>query len=448
MLLYDNTQAFFADNKKHQETIWDKVLCNLKSFIEPVHFNNWFAQLKYIKINNNILFISAPNHFTRDWIINNFFILIKKEVYKINVKIKKIAIVVQPSLCHYNNNHSFFLKLSTKYIFKNFYICHENILAHKISTNIYKEISQNQHYNIYFFHANIGMGKTHLLQAIAASLRVKLANYRVEYLSAEKFMCNFVYAIKNNTLFELRKNNTNIDIYIIDDFHFIHGKESTQKEFSFIMNSLIEEGKTVIIASTIPPYLLELNDQRTKSLLIASNVIYIKKLGIESRLQLLECFNRENPIRFHKEILKLLANKIKSNIRELEASIKNLTTYLMISQKKPTTNNIYMYIQDHIRCAEKKVFFNDILNTVVKFYRITKNDIVSKKRDKHIILARMVIVYLSKEMTSITLKNIGIKLGNRNHATVLYYINKYIKIIANNKDVKKEINIIKNSLRF
>ena len=453
MFLPDSSNHSKDDYKSYCSYVWKQALENLKSYIEPGQFNNWLGNVSCIKLEDNILSLSVPNSFTKDWIVNNFFILIKKELYKIDPKIKKISFVVADK-----NGDSMagdkkwctlpvFSKLNPKYTFDRFFICQENVMAYKISKDMHRLICEN-HHNIFYFHAPVGMGKTHLLQSIAASLKERVKSHIVEYLSAEKFMYNFINAVKSNSLFELRAQNTKIDTYIIDDFHFICGKESTQKEFAFIINSLIELGKTVIIASTVSPYLLELNDQRTKSLLISSNVIHIKELGEESRLKLLEFFNKENPIKFDEDTLKLLANKVKSSVRELEAAVKNLTTYLTISGKKPTPDNISKYISYHIKSSSRKINFSDILTVVTKFYRITKHDLLSKKRNQKIVLARIVAASLAKDLTPMTFKNIGLKLGDRNHATILYYTKKFAELKENDKDFYKDVNILKNSLKF
>jgi len=454
MLLPNMSNASKDEKKSYCNYVWGQALENLKAFIEPGQFDDWFVNISCLQLKDGTLFLSVPNNFTRDWIINNFFILIKKELYNIDPKIKKISLITEDKK---NSNKKdekkwcalpVFSKLNPKYIFRKFFICHENMMAYTISNNMQEEISENQHHNIFYFHADVGMGKTHLLQSIAASLKSRVENHIVEYLSAEKFMYNFIHAVKNNLLFELREKNTKVDTYIIDDFHFICGKESTQKEFSFIINSLIELGKTVIIASTISPYLLELNDQRTKSLLISSNVIHIKELGDESRLQLLEFFNKDNTISFNKDILKLLANKVESNVRELEAAIKNLTTYLTISCKEPTVDNICKYIEHHIKSSVRKISFSDIITAVTKFYRISKQDMLSKKRSQKIVLARVITATLAKDITPMTLKNIGMKLGDRNHATILYYIRKFSILQSNDAEFIKDINILKNSLKL
>lgn len=454
MLPRNNDSTTSVRGNSQGNDTWRQILENLKVSVEQIQFNNWLINLKYLRVSDRTLFISSPTNFTRNWIIKNFFILIKEEARKVDSSIKKLLITVEKDSIVKTQTEGWycglpgFLSLNRKYTFKNFYICNENTMAHKMCHRIHADISTHQHHNIYFFYADVGMGKTHLLQSMALFLRKKFPTKRIEYLSAERFMYNFIHAVKNNSLFELREDSTKIDTYIIDDFHFICGKESTQKEFAFIINSLIERGKTVIISSMLSPYMLELNDQRTKSLLVASNVIHIKKLSKESRMRLLEFFNEKNIIKFDQGTLKLLANKVESSIRELEASIRNLTAYLTHSCKEPTLKNIHGYINNYVKSSRKVINFNDILVSTTKSYKISKSDLFSRKRTQNIVLARIVVAYLAKETTSMTLRSIGVELGNRNHATILYYIKRFIALDSVDQEFCKNVNHIKKSLRF
>ena len=443
------------DEQAYGELVWNKVLLNLKGFIKADQFKTWLDSAKFLELINNTLVISVKTTFIREWLINNYFLLIKDEITKIDEQIKKFSVTIEEDANEAAVSHSqiknnikqnIFSKLNPKFVFDNYVTGEGNDFAYKIARDIASQNISYSHNNIFYMYSHVGMGKTHLLQSIASEIIQNHPNHKVGYLSAEKFMHNFVNAVKSNSLFELRSKINEIDTFLIDDIQFICGKESTQKEFTLVLNSLIELGKTIMIASSIPPHMLELADERTKSLLISSNTIHINPFDYELRFKILTHYNNNNSMKFDDQILKCIAEKITTNVRELEAALNNLTTYLTISGKEASLENIYIYIQNYMKSSVKKVSVENIIKGVSKFYRIPKPDILSKKRTKKLVLARQVIAYLAKELTSDSLKLIGEKLGDRNHATVLYYLNKLTPLINNDSNIMRDINLIKNSI--
>ena len=449
-----NVMISVSDNKEeYGRLIWNKTLLNLKRFIKTEQFKIWLDDTKFSSLNSNTLVISVRTNFIREWIVHNYFLTIRNEISKIDGTIKKLSVIVDEN----NNNDkskptelkiekNIFSKLNPKFTFDNYVVGECNNIAYTISKDIASQNVNYSHNNIFYVHSHVGMGKTHLLQSIANELIKNNANqHKVGYLSAEKFMYNFINAVKNNTLFNLRNRMNEIDIFLIDDIQFICGKESTQKEFALALNSFIESGKPVVIASSLPADMLELKDDRTKSLLISSNVVYIKTFDYPLRLKILEFYNAKNSIKFDHKILNLIAKKITTNVRELEAALSNLTTYLLISSKEPSLDNICAYIQNYMRSSVKKVTLAHIIEAVSKFYRISKVDILSKKRARKLVLGRQIVAYLAKELTADSLKSIGEKLGNRNHATILYYLNR-LDLSGKNHSLIEDIKLIKNSI--
>jgi chromosomal replication initiator protein len=441
--------------KSYGELVWNKTLLSLKELIKADQFKIWLDSAKFLELTNSTLIISVETNFIREWLINNYFLLIKREIAKIDDKIKKFSVTIEQSdvevlksESHGKSHikHHVFSKLNPKFVFDNYVTGEGNDFAYKVGQDIASQNISYNHNNVFYIYSHVGMGKTHLLQSIAADIIKNHPEHKVGYLSAEKFMHNFVNAVKSNTLFELRSKINEIDTFLIDDIQFICGKESTQKEFTLTLNSLIELGKTVMIASSIPPYMLELADERTKSLLISSNTIHINSFDYELRFKILSHYNNNNNMKFDDQILRCIAEKITTNVRELEAALNNLTTYLTISGKETSLENIYIYIQNYMRSSIKKVTIENIIKGVSKFYRISKPDILSKKRTQKLVLARQVVAYLAKELTSDSLKSIGEKLGSRNHATVLYYLNKLTTLMNDNPNLIKDITLIKNSI--
>ncbi|WHA05708.1 DnaA/Hda family protein (plasmid) [Candidatus Bandiella numerosa] len=456
------------------------ILDKIRAFQQDTQLNNLLNNAKFIEIKNNVLIFAVKDSFTRETLIRNYFLVIKGKAAEIDDSIKMISITVDSGIDNsslsgdslVNSNlvssesdlkrnleDDIFSKANPKFTFNNYVTGESNIVAYKITKDIALQNIDYNHNNVFYIHSHVGMGKTHLLQSIANEVnncnenaenkKDTLGSFRkckVGYLSAERFMHNFVRAVKNNTLFSLRDKIKEVDIFLIDDLQFICGKESTQKEFALILNSLIESGKKIVIASSVPCHMLELNDERTKSILRSSNTIYIEQCDYELRLNILSNYNKNNDIRFEENILKMIADKVTTSVRELEAGLNNLKTYLSISGKKATSDNMCKYIQNYIKSNVKKVTISSIINAVAKYYKISLSDIVSKKRTQKLVTGRQIIAYLAKEMTIESLKIIGKKIGDRDHSTILYYLKKLNGCIKKNDQMVNDIDSIKSSI--
>jgi chromosomal replication initiator protein len=458
----------------------ENILDKIRAFQQDTQLNNLLNNAKFIEIKNNVLIFAVKDSFTRETLIRNYFLVIKGKAAEIDDSIKMISITVDSGIDNSSlssdllvNSNSvsgesdlkrnleddIFSKANPKFTFNNYVTGESNIVAYKITKDIALQNIDYNHNNVFYIHSHVGMGKTHLLQSIANEVNNCNENTenkkdipgsfrkcKVGYLSAERFMHNFVRAVKNNTLFSLRDKIKEVDIFLIDDLQFICGKESTQKEFALILNSLIESGKKIVIASSVPCHMLELNDERTKSILRSSNTIYIEQCDYELRLNILSNYNKSNDIRFEENILKMIADKVTTSVRELEAGLNNLKTYLSISGKKATSDNMCKYIQNYIKSNVKKVTISSIINAVAKYYKISLSDIVSKKRTQKLVTGRQIIAYLAKEMTTESLKIIGKKIGDRDHSTILYYLNKLDGCIKKNEQLINDIDSIKGSI--
>ena len=456
------------------------ILDKIRAFQQDTQLNNLLNNAKFIEIKNNVLIFAVKDSFTRETLIRNYFLVIKGKAVEIDDSIKMISITVDSGIDNsslsgdslVNSNlvssesdlkrnleDDIFSKANPKFTFNNYVTGESNIVAYKITKDIALQNIDYNHNNVFYIHSHVGMGKTHLLQSIANEVnncnenaenkKDTLGSFRkckVGYLSAERFMHNFVRAVKNNTLFSLRDKIKEVDIFLIDDLQFICGKESTQKEFALILNSLIESGKKIVIASSVPCHMLELNDERTKSILRSSNTIYIEQCDYELRLNILSNYNKNNDIRFEENILKMIADKVTTSVRELEAGLNNLKTYLSISGKKATSDNMCKYIQNYIKSNVKKATISSIINAVAKYYKISLSDIVSKKRTQKLVTGRQIIAYLAKEMTTESLKLIGKKIGDRDDSTILYYLKKLDGCIKKNEQLINDIDSIKGSI--
>lgn len=450
---------------KSVDGIWHEVLDSLSNKIDRVSFCSWISNLKFLQIQDDTVIISAPSKFIREWIINNYLDTLMSSIRSIDNTIRRIDIQVAPhsekntskdnlnentskKYFHSTNNtntKTVFSKLNPNFSFKNF-ICGE---SNRIAYKIFQDIADNNlsdHFSckIFYLYSDVGMGKTHLLQSIANKVSKNTkSKLKVGYISAERFMHHYVSAIQNNDLLKFKEEIRSVDVFLLDDLQFICGKASTQKEFSSTVDALIELGKIVVVSCDRHPFKLE-TDSRTKSRLMSSNIINIKNAEFDLRFGILE---HKNSIKNHilnQDLLKLIATKVKSSIRELEAALNNIITYCTVSDIQPDSYNVEKYLVEHLHFENKEPSFEQIIDVVTKHYSINKNDIISKNRSKQLVLAREVIANLTRQLTDLSLKEIGQKLGNRDHATVSYYIKNFKKRFNTNQLFAKEINNMKN----
>ena len=453
----------------------NNILDQINASHKNMQLNSLLNNAKFIEVKNSVLTFAVQDSFVRETLIRNYFMLIKKSATNINNNIKIISIIIDSSIMNHKlfkanliasesiikktSENNIFSKTNSKFTFCSYVTGKSNIVPYKISKDIALQNIGYCNNNVFYIHSHIGMGKTHLLQSIVNEVNHynEIAQYKnntfnkwvpkkVGYLSAERFMHNFVRSVRNNTLFELRDEIKKVDIFLIDDLHFICGKESTQREFTYILNFLIELNKKIVIASTVPCQMLDFDDERTKSILRSSNTIYIEPSNYTLRLNILRYYNQNSSIKFEENILSILAEKITKNNRELEGALNNLKIYLNISGSKVIKNNICNYIQNYIKTSVKTITVSSIINAVAKYYKIPLSDILSKKRTHKLVIARQIIAYLAKEITVESFNIIGKNIGGRNHSTILYYLKKLSISIKKNKQIVNEVEKIKNSI--
>ncbi len=429
--------------------LWEKAIVNLKSETKSQNIHFWLDNLSFVRYCDDSIEVMAKDEFTRDWFINNYFLKVKKEISSLDDKAIKLSIVTSSQevsgdvVAHSTFNVELFSSLNPKNDFENFVIGHEN----KRAFEEIKKIADTKFINsgnVFCLYSKVGMGKTHLMQSLGNEIIKKDIKKKFGYLTAEKFMYTFVDAVKKNGLFEFRKAISDVDLFLIDDIQFICGKESTQREFSLLLNMFIEAGKTIVIASNTLPKDLELRDEKIKSLLVSANLLFIERPKNELRLEILRHYNAMFDYEISQEILEFFASKITNNVRELEASLKNFVTYLNMVRGKPSVLSASSYIKEYLRTHVEVVTTTAILDAVAKFYKISKESILSSRRTSKVVLARQISAFLSKELTSDSLHLIGQKIGNRNHSTVIYYINKIKMLLKDNAEFQQDVDCIKN----
>ncbi|WHQ46781.1 MAG: chromosomal replication initiator protein DnaA [Candidatus Midichloria sp.] len=428
-------------------------------------FTNWFSHISFKSLSDQTLTIAAPSKFVREWVILNYFTKIYKILELFNGLVKRIDIIVETStssidLPVLSNNqinkieevtetdkNDFSFSFDNRFSFENFTVGSSNKMAFSAAQNM-AGFNHNWHSsaincNTLFIHGAVGMGKTHLLYAIANRISKNYPGKSICYLSAEKFMHRYMMAVRKNELINFKENLRSLDILLFDDLQFICDKSSTQKEFANTVNALIESNKKMVIACDRSPYNLDL-DPRTKSRVASGVVAEIQAADFDLRLNILKQKSDLMQITIKDEILSYLATSISSNIRELEGSLNKLVTYCSLNEMPITLGTCKNTLKDCIKAHEQDVSVAKIIQAVAELNAVTKAEILSKSRLAKLVYLRQMVAFLAKEITKSSLQEIGKQLGGKNHATIIYYMRQFEQKIERRPAIKDELDNIKN----
>ncbi|MCK4352956.1 chromosomal replication initiator protein DnaA [candidate division WOR-3 bacterium] len=426
------------------EKVWKKVLEEIKEKAPPQAFSTWFEPTKGASLKQNTLWVLVPNSFFIDWIEEHYHSLIYDtltQAYGEPLKIKyhvveRIKERIPPSKLYRIDSS----QLQSRYTFDNFVIGDGNKFARAASFAV--ATVPGKQYNPLFLYGTVGLGKTHLLQAIGNYVKEKLPELKVYYTSCETFMNEMVDAIQNNKIIQFKKKYRFRDVLLIDDIQFLEAKESLQEEIFHTFNSLYDAGKQVVISSDRPPSALATLEERLVSRFQGGLVCDIKPPSFEIRLAILKKKAELSGIQVPDEIINFIAERIKSNIRELEGALIKLFALTSLTDTKLTLESAKELLKDVITKPNEEITINKIQKIVTNYYKISLTALRGKRRQQSIVRPRQVAIYLAREHTPTSLKEIGNMFGNRNHATIIHDYNKVRKLIDNNEDFKEEVNNI------
>lgn len=335
-------------------------------------------------------------------------------------------------------------RLDPRMTFDNFIVDKSNQLAYAAAMRMTE--SEFPIYNPLFLHGGVGLGKTHLMHAIAWEIRNKYANRRVLYLSAEVFMHRFIKALRHRNTTEFKEEFRSVDVLMVDDVQFIAGKETTQEEFFHTFNALIDQNKQIIISADKSPTDLSGMEERLRSRLNWGMVADIHPTTFELRVGILQAKAEKLNIDLPDQVAEFLAHKITSNVRELEGALNRLAAYTTLVQKPITIDSVYEVLSDVIRASNRQVSIGEIQRQVAQHFNIRVDEMHSKRRSKNIVHPRQIAMYLAKHMTSSSYPEIGQKFGGRDHTTVMHGVAKIEKVSQEDPAVMDDIKILKTLL--
>ena len=442
---------------------WELIQKELRHQFGNEIFESWLKKIVFKEKFTNYILVSVSTRFIRDWIVSRYLDQILSTIKKLNKEIIRVEFKIENKIDINQNmidrtsenkisfiNDSFlqYSRIDQNKSFKNFVIGESNKLAFEASKKVSEKIS---HYNPFYLYSGVGMGKTHLLNAIGLKLKEEK---KVTFISAERFMYQFVKSIKSNEMVKFKENFRNTDVLIIDDIQFMNGKEAMQEEFFHTFNSLIEKGAQIILSADRPPNKLVKIQERIKSRFSGGLVVDIQSPEHELRLKILKTKVDElnimysEKLKLSEETLKFISNEIRNSIRELVGALNRVASFSRIYNRVPNLNEIKIILKDLLNVNETKITIDNIQTLVCKYFKISKNEMLSSRRSRYLVRPRQVAIYLSKILTTKSLPEIGREFSNRDHTTVIHSVKTIEKLKTDNNEISTGISYLKNQILY
>ena len=445
---------------------WEIIQKDMQRKLGSDIYESWLRKIDFVEEMNNYILLSVSTRFIRDWITSRYLdqILQIVKTYKKDLTRIEFKIVEQNSdennqendnIIERSANVSFikdtylqYNRIDSNKNFDNFITGTSNKLAYEASLKVSENIS---HYNPLYIYGGVGMGKTHLLNSIGISLKEK---NKVMFISAERFMYQFVKSIKSNEMVKFKEYFRNTDILLIDDIQFMNGKEAMQEEFFHTFNALLDKGSQVIISADRAPNKLSRIQDRIKSRFAGGLVVDIQKPDYELRSKIVKQKTEElnvfysNQVNVSEEIQKFISTEITTSIRELVGAINRVVSFSRIYNKVPNLSEVKVVLKDLLNIGENKVTIDLIQSTVCKFFKISKNEMLSSRRSRYLVRPRQTAIYLTKILTSKSLPEIGREFSNRDHTTIIHSVKTIEKLKANDSEMTNNINNLKNQILY
>jgi len=440
---------------------WNEVLKNFKTTFGNDVYESWLKNINLKKEFNHYVVLTAPTRFVRDWIVSRyadkmldiiktfkksiqrieFFIEESKEKSdKIDFRRDSQISSIENSLLNYN-------RFNLNNSFDHFMVGESNELAY---TAARKVCTQSSHYNPLFIYSVVGMGKTHLLNAIGLDIE---NSKQVMFISAERFMYHFIRSIKSNDMVKFKDFFRKANVFIIDDIQFVGGKEAMQEEFFHTFNALIERGSQIVVASDRSPSNLDRVQGRIKSRLSGGLVIDIQPPDLNLRIKILRSKFEDIKKNFNEnynlndEVFKFLATEITSSIREMVGALNRVLAFSKINTKSPNIYECKRILKDFINDNKKSINVESIQNIVAVYFNLNIQEMLSPRRSRSLARPRQIAMYLAKKYTTNSLPEIGRKFSNRDHTTVIHAVKKIDELIKNDNEIKHSVTeIIKRLL--
>jgi len=445
--------------------LWDDTLSHLELNLSPQHFSTWIKPLKLVKIEQDMVYLEVPNRFVLDWVKENYSKLIQKKLsdlsavnYRLHFDVsnqateklprttpvveKPVAVAAKKSIV--NNTHTSDLNLNRKYTFEEFVSGSSNQFAYAAAMAVASNPATT--YNPLFIYGGVGLGKTHLVNAIGNAILKKSPQMRICYYTSEKFMNELINSLRYNRMDEFRNKFRSMDVLLIDDIQFIAGKERTQEEFFHTFNALYESHKQIIVTSDKFPKDIPGLEERLRSRFEWGLIADIQAPDVETKLAILKMKAEQNSINLPEDVALFLANSICNNVRELEGYLIRIGAYASLTSVPVSLEMARDVLKDILIERNRELSVEEILKKVSLHFNIKVSDIKSAKRLKAVVLPRQIAMYISRQLTSSSYPEIGDRFGGKDHSTIIHAIRKIEKLMEEDFQLKSTIENLKKEL--
>ncbi|MCB1579503.1 MAG: chromosomal replication initiator protein DnaA [Rhodospirillales bacterium] len=466
--------ALIRGNAEYQEAslepsveimkLWKKVHNDMRSEFGEAIFRSWLKPLTLQAFYHGTMEVSVPTRFMRDWIQNHYaerilgMCIEASEGFEDGVKRLQIVVVqnaivddepetAAPSKANQNKKldiSEISSPLDERFTFETFVVGKPNALAHAAARRVVESLTIP--FNPLFIYGGVGLGKTHLMHAIAHAIEEQSPEKTVMYLSAEKFMYQFVKALRSDSTMMFKEKFRSVDVLMIDDIQFIAGKEATQEEFFHTFNALVDQNKQIIISADKAPSDLSGLDERLRSRLAWGLVADIHPTTYDLRLGILQTKRAQLGADVPDSVLEFLALKVTSNIRELEGALNRIVAHADVTKAEVTLESTQEVLQDLLRAHDRRITIDEIQRKVAEHYNLRMADMHSARRARNVARPRQVAMYLAKQLTARSLPEIGRKFGGRDHTTVMHAVRKVEELIEEDAQIAQDVDVVRRAL--
>ncbi len=450
-----------------KEELWESVLAQLQFKVSKANFATWLKNTRITQMTNGEVYVAVPNTFSREWLSKKYHHSIFEVLREVDPQIKSIKYIIQKDLVSgkksskpntqpssrpsLKNEQSAFeelkinsqTNLNPRYTFEQFVIAPFNELAQASAWAVTK--NPGRVYNPLLIYGGVGLGKTHLLQAIGNGVDA-VAGFRIQYLSSEKLVSSIVSSIRNHSIQELKDNLCRLDMIIVDDVQFMAGKEKTQEEFFHIFNALYERNKQIVLSSDRPPSAIATLEKRLQSRFEGGMIADISQPDYESRLAILETKAQELDTEIEAEVLSYVANNVQKNIRTLEGAIHRIRAYQKLHNESLSLSKAKTLLKDLAGSPPKITTPQKIFSAVAGYYNLNQQELFSVTRKREIAWPRQVAMYFLRKELRKSFPHIGTIFGGKDHTTAIYAYRKIEKQIEDDEQTAEEIHLVKQRI--
>ncbi|MBV8090204.1 MAG: chromosomal replication initiator protein DnaA [Alphaproteobacteria bacterium] len=461
---------------------WTQVVGQLREEIGEAAYRSWLQPLSMERVDGGQALVVAPTPFLRDWVAAHYADRLLAFWRAENRQVLRVSIIVARD-GRLNGSHapaisgddgeilrspvsSFpdvagsldigedkaqFSALDPRFSFENFVVGTPNQFAHAVARRVAEACAAPDHtvpFNPLFLYGGVGLGKTHLMHAVAWHVRRQACERKVIYLSAEKFMYQFIRALRFKSTMDFKEQFRSVDLLMIDDVQFISGKESTQEEFFHTFNALVDQNRQIVISADKSPSDLEGLQERMRSRLGWGLVADLHPTTYELRLGILQSKAEQAGVRIPQKVMEFLAHKITSNVRELEGALNRIIADMQLIGREVTLETTQDLLRDLLRSCERRVTIDEIQKRVAEHFNIRLSEMTSPRRARAVARPRQVAMYLAKQLTTRSLPEIGRKFGGRDHTTVMHAVRKIEELKVSDRALAEDVELLRRMLQM